>query len=236
MKKVTTQTLFFTAITTIASMSVKGELLSIPNTGFYVGGALGGAELSTESNLFISRIIAGAITPQNFSLKTTDKNIAGDIFVGYGKRINCFSLEGEFLGSFASLKSISKLGITTANPQLGSKTTNALGGAVKLGYYINATSKLYFKMGFELRRFEIIFTDLSNSLLSLNKSYNSTAFVPGIGIESDLTTRISLRTEYRVALHPKKISEVTSVALSKVTSSQIKPTIHYLNVGLVFKI
>ena len=237
MKKTTTKMLIISALVPVALVSTKGEPLSTSKTGLYIGAALGGADLTAKSNLLLNRLIIVNPTPQKFSLTTTDKNIAADIFVGYGKRLNCLSLEGEITGSFASLSSKTGLNITNINTtqSLEIKTTSAVGGAFKLGYYINPTNKLYLKIGFELRRFKANFTDPSNFLLNLNKTYNSTAFVPGLGLEIDLTPCLALRTEYRVALHPKKTVQISNAA-SQATAIQTKPTIHHLNLGLVFKI
>lgn len=237
MKTITTKTLVFTTLAAITLVSTKGEPLPTNKTGFYVGAALGGADLTAKSNLLISQLVGVAPVPQNFSLTTTEKNIAGDIFVGYGKRLDCLSLEGEVTGSFAPLKSKTDLNITNINTtqSLEVKTTSAVEGALKLGYYMNTTNKLYFKVGLEYRRFKVNFTDPSNIFVNLNKTHNSTAFVPGLGHEVDLTPCLSLRTEYRIALHPKKTVEVANAA-SQATSIQTKPTIHHLNLGLVFKI
>lgn len=236
MRKTTIKALVFAALTPAALVSTKGAPLSAPKTGFYVGAALGAADLTTKSNLFLRQLIAGVDTSQKFSLPVTDKNIASDIFIGYGKRMDCFSFEGEVTGSLASLSSKTNLNTVNINmnQSLETKTTSAVGGALKLGYYINPTNKLYLKIGFELRRFKVSFTDSGNAFVNLNKSYNSTAFAPGFGHEVDLTPCLALRTEYRIALHPKKTIEVAHSATQS-TSIQSKPTIHHLNVGLVFK-
>jgi opacity protein-like surface antigen len=99
----------------------------------------------------------------------------------------------------------------------------------------NTINKLYLKIGLEFRHFKVNFTDPSNTFLNLNKSYNSIAFVPGFGLEIDLTPNLSLRMEYRIALHPKKTVQLSNAA-SQTTSIQTNPTIHHLNLGLAFKI
>jgi opacity protein-like surface antigen len=235
MKTITSKALVITGLAFISLAPTKGESLSIPKSGFYIGAALGGADLTAKSNSTLIRPLGlAAPLTQNIYLTSTDKNIAGDIFAGYEKNVNYFWLAGEIVGSFAPLKSTLKLAINTSNPPLEIKTTSALGGALKLGYYISATHKLYLKMGFELRRFKVNFTDSLNLSTNLNRSYNSTAFVPGLGMEVDLTPRFSLRMEYRVALHYKKTTQ-TMISAIQSTTVQIQPTIHYLNLGLVFK-
>lgn len=238
MNKITLKVLGFTALTTATLVSTQGEPFSTPpQTGFYVGAALGGADLTAKSDLLLNRLgLGGNPLPQNFYLTTADKNVAGDIFLGYGKRINCLWVAGEVTGSLASLSSKAVLGISSTNPQtLETKTTNAVEGSFKLGYHISSVHMLYLKAGVELRRFKVTFTDPTNLFTTLNKSYNSTAFVPGMGMEVELTPRFSLRAEYRAALHPKKTVQAANSALQS-TSVKTKPTIHYLNLGLVFKI
>jgi opacity protein-like surface antigen len=73
------------------------------------------------------------------------------------------------------------------------------------------------------------------NILNLNKSYNSTAFVPGLGMETDLTPRLSLRAEYRSALHSAKTLQ-TSNSQTQITVIKTRPTIHIFNVGLTVKI
>lgn len=237
MNKITLKVLVFTALTTATLVSAKGESFSTPpQTGFYIGAALGGADLTAKSDLFLNRLVVGIPSPQNFYLTTTDKNIAGDIFLGYGKRINCLWVAGEVTGSLASLASKTVLGLSSRNSQsLETKTTNAIEGSLKLGYYIGPVHKLYLKAGVELRRFKVNFADPANFFTSLSKNYNSTAFVPGIGMEVDLTPRFSLRAEYRAALHPKKTIQAVGSA-TQPTSVKTNPTVHHLNLGLVFRI
>ena len=235
MKKITTASLIFTTLAGVTLTSAKGEPLPEPKTGLYVGAALGGAALMGKSNVLLTRPLGGAPIAQNFFLTPSDKNVAGSIFAGYGRRLNCLWLAGEVLGSFSPLGANMDLGITSDNPQsLEIKTTSAIEGAFKLGYYINETHKLYLKMGVELRRFKVNFRDPSNIFVNLNKTYNSTAFVPGLGMEVELTPHFSMRTEYRIALHPKKTVNITASA-AQMTTVQTTPTIHYLNLGLVLR-
>lgn len=236
MKKITIASLIFTTLTGVTLTSAKGEPLPEPKTGLYIGAALGGAALMGKSNLLLTRPVLGTSVAENFSLTPSDKNIAGSIFAGYGRSLNCLWLGGEVIGSLAALRTNIGLDITGDNPQfLEIKTTSAIEGAFKFGYYINETNKLYLKMGVELRCFKVNFRDSSNTFANLNKDYNSIAFVPGLGMEVDLTPHFSLRTEYRVALHPRKTVNITTSAI-QMTTVQTTPTIHYLTLGIVFKI
>ncbi len=139
MKRIIMKTVVFTVLTPITLVSTKGEPLPPAKTGFYVGAAVSGSDLTTKSNLSVNRLVAGNLVPaQKFSLTTTDKNIAGEIFAGYEKRINCLTLGGEATGSFTSLNSKTGLNaiLNPNNQSLGIKTTSAMEGALKLGYYL----------------------------------------------------------------------------------------------------
>jgi len=242
MKKLLTKSLILTSIVTLMPTTVNANA---PKTGIYIGAAVGGAALTGKSNLNINRnaVPFGGVTPQNFNLTISDKNVSGDIFLGYGKRFNCFWAGLEALASFTSLNSKSNVDITpeiaAANGQsLSVKSTFGWGGNLNLGYYINQATKLYLKLGVESRRFRVNFNGAINAdptILNLNKSYNSTAFVPGLGMETDLTPRLSLRAEYRTALHPAKTVQVSN-SVTQSTIIKTRPTVHLFNLGLTFKI
>jgi opacity protein-like surface antigen len=200
------------------------------------------ASLTGKSNLTIRRIIPAIPLDamQVYNSNISDKNITGDIFLGYGKRFNCVWLAVEALGSLTSLNSKDVLDISGANTQqrLNIKTTYAWGGAINLGYYINTHSKLYLKLGVESRRFTTFFdgTNIDDpNIVNVNQKKNSIAFVPGLGLETDLNERLSLRGEYRVALHSAKINEASGTA-PNVTTIKVKPSLHYFTLGLAFKI
>lgn len=212
------------------------------HTGIYVGAALGGSALTGKTDLFVNRILNGGVNPlpQSFNTTISDKNIGGDIFLGYGKRMNCAWIAGEIIASLSSLHARQAFDITATNSQqpLSIRTNHAWGAAINLGYHLHTTTKLYVKLGIETRRFKVNFNatnNLGDPLSSLNKNYHSTAFVPGLGIETELNHRFSLRAEYRTALHSKKTVSVSGVN-PITTSVKTNPTIHYFNLGLTFKI
>jgi opacity protein-like surface antigen len=229
---------------TLISVSVLALLAqsAIANTGFYGGAAVGAAALTGDSKLSLGRVFLGAADRRSLNFDLSAKNIDGDLFIGYGKRLNCFWLAIEAIASFTSLRSKNTLDLDGENSgeNLTTKTTNAGGGSVNLGYYINPTSKLYIKLGIESRRFSVNFVEpiVIDPFFSLNKSYRSTAFVPGLGMDVEINPRFSVRTEYRIALHRKKTVQDNNLAAAfpLFTNIQAKPTIHYFNVGFVVKI
>lgn len=247
MKKILKSSLVLTSLVALATTSAQANH---PKSGFYAGAALGGTALTGKSNLSINRnvpVLLGNI-PQNFNPTIGDKNFAADLFIGFGKRFNCTWVGFEVLASLSSLNANAPLDITplttTDNGQfLSIKTSNAWGGTFNFGYYMNATTKLYLKLGLESRRFRTNFNGAGNAaviandpnLLSITKNTSSTAFVPGFGLETDLTPRLSLRTDYRIALHPRKTTNVANSA-TQFSNVRTKPTVHYFNIGLVVKI
>lgn len=100
-------------LTGLVSLTMASAHASGPSTGFYVGASLGGAALTGDSKLTVSRIdpiaTAAAGVPvqlsRPFTLDLSDKNIGSDLFLGYGKRINCAYVGVELIGSLANLSS-----------------------------------------------------------------------------------------------------------------------------------
>jgi len=225
----------------VVALSSTSIQANAPKTGIYAGAAVGLASLTGKNNLTITRLVpALAVSAtQVYNTNISDKNITGDVFLGYGKRIKCVWLAIEALGSLTSLNSKDVLDISGENTQqsLSIKTTYAWGGAINLGYFINTHSKLYLKLGLETRRFRTVFNGANvddPNIVNVNQKKNSTAFVPGVGLETDLCERLSLRGEYRVALHQTK-TNTASDATADVTTIKVKPTIHYFNVGFTFR-
>ena len=233
----------FTKSVIIAGLAFLSSSSVLANhTGFYGGVALGGAALTGKSGLLVSRINPlGFLQPNNYGSRLSDGSITGDFFVGYGKRLNCFWVAAEAIASLTNLNSKTSLDLSDLNSGqfLSVKTTNGWVGAINLGYYLNESLKVYIKLGIESRRFRVNFTGVPNAagdaLVNLNTTYTSTAFVPGLGMEVDLTPRFSLRTEYRGAFHQAKIVQVTQSATAY-TIVKTTPVIHTFTVGFTVKI
>jgi len=237
----------------LKSAAVAGAIAALSpaaqaQTGIYAGAGVGMTVLSGKSNLSVSRTfpppLLNGLIPQSFNTNMSDKNIAGDLFIGYGKRFNCFWGSIEALASFSSLRSKQFLdisqGAVTGNGQfLANRTTHAFGGSVNLGHHLNDTTRLYIKLGFEARRFQATFISdfpfADDPLVGVNKRYWSTGFVPGIGLETELSPRFAVRTEYRCAFHKGKTVQVANSA-TEFSTITTKPTLHTFNVGLIVKI
>ena len=121
---------------------------------------------------------------------------------------------------------------------LGIKSNHSLGGAVHVGFFVNKQTKAYLKLGTEYRKFHINFQSNNkdgSNLLDHKRSFKSLAFVPGFGIETELSPSWVLRTEYKMALHPEREMKTAGKggAFTKVKS---QPRIHHVSLGIHFKI
>lgn len=234
-------------VTTLMGLVTTSTLANAPGktTGFYVGGALGGSALTGDSKFTVSRTdpVAAVQIARFFSVEQSGKGINGDIFAGYGKRFNCFHLGAELFVNFMNLKSKKVMDITNqaTGDQFNSNAKIAWGGFLNIGYYIQAATKLYLKLGIESRRFSFAFVPGGPTIapyIGVNKNYRKTAFVPGFGLETDINHRFAVRAEYRIALHGKSslVAAQDPANATRYTTAQIKPTVQTFNLGLVVKI
>lgn len=73
-----------------------------------------------------------------------------------------------------------------------------------------------------------------------NKSYNSVAFVPGVGARVNLTKNVSMRAEYKYAFHRSKATVASApnqaLGVGGTDTSTLKqsPRIHTFHMGLVY--
>ena len=73
----------------------------------------------------------------------------------------------------------------------------------------------------------------------VKKGYTSIAFAPGLGVRFALSKNLSLRTEYKYAMHRSKKITVSANSdnipnQTDVVTIKHKPKIHSFNVGLVY--
>ena len=72
---------------------------------------------------------------------------------------------------------------------------------------------------------------------AISKNYTSIAFVPGLGVRFSLAKNLSLRTEYKYAMHRSKSFSDTANAAGggrDTTTLKNSPAVHSLNLGLVY--
>jgi len=213
------------------------------NSGAYAGISAGISHLSGKSIFNQSNTVAVNSHPYNAG-KLSANSIAAAVFGGYGMKLGSFWTAAELFYQFDNLKNkdlFSGEDTTTAARLTRSlKSSGAWGGALHLGYVINNSCVAYAIAGAEVRRFKVSFSSASaQNTNAISKNYTSIAFVPGLGVRFSLAKNLSLRTEYKYAMHRSK--KMTASALNTVNVGQTdivtikhKPQIHSFNVGLVY--
>jgi len=214
-------------------------------SGPYIGASVGLSHLSGGQNLNAINIVppAPATTTVSHSLRLSADSVGASVFGGYGYKWNCTWLAAELSYLFDQMESRQGVnsGNNTVNGVLKARSTGAFGGALHLGYIAHDNCVIYVIAGVEMRRFRMSFQDNSpdNTIVSKNnKSYTSTAFVPGIGTSIKLTKNVSVRAEYKYAIHPTRSTSASAAnaALGGTDTSTIKqsPRVQTFHLGLVY--
>jgi opacity protein-like surface antigen len=216
------------------------------NSGAYAGISAGLSAQSGKSN-FTDTNNGGGLTPQkvqnSLNSSLSKNSLAAAIFGGYGMKFSGFWVAAEAFYQFDKLNTKDNMtlsGGSTGNI-LKSSSTGAYGAAIHLGFVPNNNCIAYAILGVEARRFKVNFADTANNNISavVKKGYTSIAFAPGVGVRFALSKNLSLRTEYKYAMHGTK--KITASARNAVQAAQTdivtikhKPQIHSFNVGLVY--
>jgi opacity protein-like surface antigen len=103
---------------------------------------------------------------------------------------------------------------------------------------------IYGILGVEARKFKVGFNDSSKVIEPvINKKYTSVAFTPGVGARFAVSENLSIRAEYKCAIHKSKTINVSGInqqyraggALAdQKVSIKVSPVVHSFNVGLVY--
>jgi len=212
------------------------------NSGAYAGISAGISHLSGKSIFNQSNTVAVNSHPYNAG-KLSANSIAAAVFGGYGMKLGSFWTAAELFYQFDNLKNkdlFSGEDTTTAARLTRSlKSSGAWGGALHLGYVINNSCVAYAIAGAEVRRFKVSFSSASTQNTNvISKSYTSIAFAPGVGVRFSLAKNLSLRTEYKYAMHRSKSFSDTranaAVGGNDTTTLKNSPAVHSLNLGLVY--
>ena len=213
------------------------------NSGAYAGISAGVSVLGGKNNFDHKQTdAAGAlITGSNLNFSLSKTSMAATVFGGYGMKMNGFWVAGELFYQLDSLKDKQKPTIANDEKSISSKSTGAYGLAVHLGFMPSQNCVAYAILGMEARKFNVNFTDTPPATIaaSINKNYTSLAFAPGVGARFALTKNISIRTEYKYAMHRSKkftASAATPGAPADKDTIQLKhqPKVHTFNVGVVY--
>jgi len=227
------------ALVNAAQLSAAPQISS----GAYAGVAAGVSVLGGKNQYDHKQIDAGgALVIQNnmnFSLSKT--SMAATIFGGYGMKVSGFWVAGELFYQLDSLKDKQQPNIALDEKSISSKSTGAYGLAVHLGFMPSENCVAYAILGLEARKFSVKFTDTPPATIAatINKKYTSLAFAPGVGARFALTKNISVRTEYKYAMHRSKTLTASAAnpgtpADTDTVKLKHQPKVHTFNVGLVY--
>lgn len=231
MKK--TLSLGFVTLATAAHLSAAPQISS----GAYAGAAAGVSVLGGKYNYTHSQNGAQQ-TAMAFSLSKTSPAIS--VFAGYGMKVSGFWTAAEIFYQFDSLKNKQNPVIGNDEKSISSKATGAYGAAVHLGFLPAENCIAYVILGLEARKFKVTFADVPPATMNtqINKSYTSVAFAPGVGARFALTKELSLRAEYKYAMHRnKKLTDTAGIpggGGSDTITVKHQPKVHTFNVGVVY--
>lgn len=227
------------ALVNAAQLSAAPQISSGAYAGVAAGvSVLGGKNRFANSN---DTVAAGNQVIQNqanFSLSKISPSLA--VFGGYGMKVSGFWTAAEIFYQIDNLKDKQDFALEVPAPKnLSSSSAGSYGASVHLGFLPAENCTAYAIFGVEARRFKVKFSDQVPANISavVNKGYTSIAFAPGIGARFALTKELSLRTEYKCAMHrSKKIaaSALNPVGSTDVVSIKHQPKVHSFNVGVVY--
>jgi opacity protein-like surface antigen len=216
------------------------------NPGAYAGISAGLSAQSGKSNFLNSNNNGGVgrqVVQNTMNISLSKNSLAAALFGGYGMKFGNFWTAAEVFYQFDKLNAKEDLKLATSEGNiLKSSSTGAYGAAVHLGFIPNNNCTAYAILGVEARRFKVNFADTTaphEISAVVKKGYTSIAFAPGLGVRFALSKNLSLRTEYKYAMHRSK--KITISAKSDNVANQTdvvtikhKPQIHSFNVGLVY--
>jgi opacity protein-like surface antigen len=215
------------------------------NSGFYAGASVGLSSLSGKQDFHAQENVNPVVVLDNRSNGLSATSAGVSFFGGYGYKWNCAWLAAEVSYLFDRLnadRTAQFNGVPGDRTFQARSKGGAFGGSVHLGYIPQSNYAVYAILGLEMRRFEVGFLNSTNdNILPLApKKYTSTAFVPGVGMLLKLTKNISLRGEYKYALHRQKTLTVTGIdpapgGVNNVTSTlKQNPKVHTFQIGVVY--
>lgn len=198
-------------------------------SGFNLGANVGVQhETGNVTNDFYNTYIDTQTTPngtstQNFvynysqSSDVGNNALNGGLALGYGHTFNTSWFAGiEGFGRYAHAKNHADLSYyynnsdsgyqEHANSSIDVKSDWSFGGDVKLGYLITPKTMFYVLAGAEYRKYSVdVFNNIITTSLGTETPYSysydkgKVAFMPGVGLETMLTDKLSLGARYTYA-------------------------------------
>jgi len=229
------------ALVNAAQLSAAPQISSGAYAGVAAGvSVLGGKNGFTYSN---DSVAAGNQVIQNqanFSLSKTSPALT--MFGGYGMKVSDFWAAAELFYQLDRLRD-KQNPVFGANEPTSLKTSSAgaYGAAVHLGFLPSENCVAYAILGIEARRFKVQFSDPvdTNIAAKIRKNYTSIAFTPGFGVRFALTKKLSLRTEYKYAMHRKKtmsssVHNANPPGYDDMVTLKHQPKVQTFSVGVVY--
>lgn len=162
---------------------------------------------------------------------------AAAAFAGYGMKLGAFWAAAELFYQFDNLDSKNKVQAlgNRRDKTVSVKTSGAYGANAHLGFLANDKAIAYIIAGVESRRVKMKYTDENNDIAPAGqpkKSYTSVAFVPGVGVRFNVAKSLSMRAEYKYAMHKKK--KMAATAGTETLTVKNTPQIHSFQIGAVY--
>jgi opacity protein-like surface antigen len=206
------------------------------SSGAYAGVAAGISVLGGKYNYKHDQ---DNVQQNNMAFSLSKTSAAASVFAGYGMKISGFWTAAEIFYQFDSLKNKQTPYIANDGKAISSKSTGAYGAAIHLGFLPAENCVAYAILGMEARKFNVKFDDIPPVQMNvkINKSYTSIAFAPGVGARFALTKNLSIRTEYKYAMHrSKKLTDTAGNGFGQIDRITVKhqPKVHAFNVGVVY--
>ncbi|MDF3033376.1 MAG: hypothetical protein K0R76_330 [Alphaproteobacteria bacterium] len=233
-----------TAVAALLMTAVPGQASMGIKSGVYAGISAGLSHLSGNQNLNAAN--SNPAQPKtDYRMRLSGNSVGASVFAGYGYRVNCTWLAAELSYLFDRIESKQTISTSQniADKVFKARSTGAFGGAFHIGYIPHEACALYAILGLEMRRFRMNYQNEgapAPDVYSTNsKSYNSTAFVPGVGARINLAKNVSMRVEYKYALHPSRSTTspaARNAVIGGTDTSTLKqsPRVQTLHVGFVY--
>lgn len=194
-------------------------------------------------------------------------DFGGDVNIGFGKTFNTaystYYAGVEFYTQYVHVSPVANgsqtfeirdttnsLLIEDVSTSVDLKSDFSYGGRLKLGYLITPKSMIYILAGVEYTKFDVdanrsfIMQGLPLATNNYSFSKNEFAFVPGVGIETMLSNKLSVKAQYTYAMYPRITNhhdfntnthfESSTVAITDTSDDKIEISHAVFTLGLTY--
>lgn len=205
-------------------------------SGPYIGAGLLASVLSGNQSLHLRQTATGDLFIKNYALH--DTSITGEFFGGYGIAWKNIYMGLELTWSPFKMKSELKTYLAGhEDEKLTTTIHSGYGAAARVGYKATENSLLYVRLGTEARTISCTFTDTEanaeDAFVPLSKKYRSYACVPGVGLETKISSKWMCRIEGKAAFYPNKHFKNQTNA-NNYTQIKTRTRIYSLSLGVEY--